>query len=450
MIGKSEFRKANFEELRLFYDWMKQQFHPGELKSLPRIEQMCLCDRYCAYGLWNGEELIAYALMANTSSVETAIYLLDYYAVLPQYQDAGWGSRFLEMLRANLRGDAIIFEVEDPDYAPDEEERAHWQRRIRFYEKNGCTHTPVKLNLYGFDYTIMQLPIAQRLYHVKVRKALEEIYHVFSPPKMYEENVHFRELILPPVERREWTIGKRRVACFCCELGAPALYVHSSVEEAELLARDGWTVVAIDGIDWNHDLSPWRAKTVFRGQPDFGGGAREYLRELKDRIIPTVEADIQPYCRAIMGYSLAGLFAVYAALETGMFDSVASVSGSMWYPGFAEYAENAQWLTGYAYFSVGDKEKNSRNAAFRSIEDCTSAVIRALRSRGTETMFERNPGTHFDDPAGRMLKAARWMKARVDKNERIQKELYAADPMEHCADACDGCSGHAFRIDGDE
>lgn len=430
MAGKPELRKANFEELHLFYDWMKKQFHPGELKSLPRIEQMCLREQYCAYGLWDDSELIAYALMANTSSVEDRVYLLDYYAVLPQYQDVGWGSRFLEMLRANLRGDAIILEVEDPDYAPDEEEREHWQRRIRFYEKNGCVHTPVKLNLYGFDYTIMQLPIAQRLYHVKVRSALEEIYHVFSPPEMYAKYVNFRELILPPVERREWMIGTRRVTRFCTEPGAPALYVHCSAEEAETLAKDGWTVIALDGIDWNHDLSPWQAKAVFRGQPDFGGGAGEYLRELTQGILPEVESDIQPWSRAIMGYSLAGLFAVYAALETGMFDSAASVSGSMWYPGFAEYAQNAGYMLGFAYFSVGDKEKNSRNAAFRSIEDCTFAVMKAMNSRGAETMFERNLGTHFDDPAGRMVRALEWLQKKTTRSYIVTGDIDGEHKLE--------------------
>ena len=111
MNVNAKLRKATLEELRVFYDWMKKQFHPGELKSLPHIEQMCLKERYCAYGLWDGGELIAYALMANTDPGEMMIYLLDYYAVLPQYQDAGWGSRFLKMLRESLRGDAIIFEV---------------------------------------------------------------------------------------------------------------------------------------------------------------------------------------------------------------------------------------------------------------------------------------------------------------------------------------------------
>ena len=140
-------------------------------------------------------------------------------------------------------------------------------------------------------------------------------------------------------------------------------------------------------------------------------------------VIPAVEEDLQPRARAIMGYSLAGLFAVYAALETRLFDAAASVSGSMWFPDFVRFVEKQHTVVRFAYFSVGDREKHSRNAAFRSIEDCTFAVIDAMRARGAQAMFERNPGTHFDDPSGRMLKAARRMMAWVNENERIQKEL---------------------------
>ncbi len=184
-------RRADKTELELFYDWMGRQFHPGELKSLAHISDMCDRGLYCAYGLWQDETLIAYALLANTA--DRRIHMLDYYAVLPEYQDKGWGGKFLRMLHKTLGGDSILFEVEDPDYAPDEEERAHWQRRIRFYENNGCLHTGVKLNLYGFDYTLMQLPAEKIMTDGEVRRAMEEIYHVFSPPRMYEENVHFRD-----------------------------------------------------------------------------------------------------------------------------------------------------------------------------------------------------------------------------------------------------------------
>ena len=191
MNGNPALRKANADELKLFYDWMGKQFHPGELKSLAHISNMCSRGRYSAYGLWNDNELIAYALLGNTADKRK--HLLDYYAVLPEYQDQGWGSRFLAMLSDELPGDAILFEVEDPDYAPNPEEEAHWRRRIRFYEKNGCMHTRVKLSLYGFDYTLMQLPQQRRLSDAEVHAAMMEIYHVFSPPEMYQKYVHFRK-----------------------------------------------------------------------------------------------------------------------------------------------------------------------------------------------------------------------------------------------------------------
>ena len=191
MTDKPQLKKADSEELRLFYDWMKEQFHPGELKWLSHIENMCDCGVYCAYGLWRNGELIAYALLGNTK--DQRVHLLDYFAVLPQYQDAGWGSRCLQMLSEELPGDAILLEVEDPDYAPDEEERAHFQRRIRFYDRNGCEHMKVKLNLYGFDYAIMQLPQRKHLSDAQAHEALMEIYHTFSPPDMYAKHVKFRE-----------------------------------------------------------------------------------------------------------------------------------------------------------------------------------------------------------------------------------------------------------------
>jgi len=191
MNGNPALKKAGADELSIFYDWMGKQFHPGELKWFSHIWDMCQRNVYSAYGLWDGDELIAYALLANTR--DGRVHMLDYYAVLPQYQDKGWGGRCLQMLSKELPGDAILFEVEDPDYAPDEAERAHWQRRIRFYENNGCLHTRVKLNLYGFDYTLMQLPQERKLTDAQVHAAMMEIYHTFSPPEMYAKYVKFRE-----------------------------------------------------------------------------------------------------------------------------------------------------------------------------------------------------------------------------------------------------------------
>ena len=80
-------------------------------------------------------------------------------------------------------------------------------------------------------------------------------------------------------------------------------------------------LIAIDGIDWNRDLSPWPAEKSFRGGEDFGGGAPEFLKRFI-QLIEETEAHIlrepeysilnKTVHRAVAGYSLAGLFALFA------------------------------------------------------------------------------------------------------------------------------------------
>lgn len=47
--------------------------------------------------------------------------------------------------------------------------------------------------------------------------------------------------------------------------------VASVAEELSL------TLVSISGMDWNRDLSPWKAEKVFKGEEDFSGGADDFM-----------------------------------------------------------------------------------------------------------------------------------------------------------------------------
>ena len=82
--------------------------------------------------------------------------------------------------------------------------------------------------------------------------------------------------------------------------------------------------------DWNRQLSPWEAPAVF-GREGFGNGAADTLREILE------------YCGDrtktyyLGGYSLAGLFALWAAYRTDRFQGIAAASPSMWFPGFSEF-----------------------------------------------------------------------------------------------------------------
>lgn len=57
-----------------------------------------------------------------------------------------------------------------------------------------------------------------------------------------------------------------------------------------------------------------------------------------------------------------------------------------------------------AYFSVGSREKNTKNPRMRRVEDCTGQAARILERQGVETRFEINPGNHFADGAARLRK----------------------------------------------
>lgn len=173
-----------------------------------------------------------------------------------------------------------------------------------------------------------------------------------------------------------------------------------------------FTLVAIDGIDWNREMSPWAAPAVMRGDDAFTGGADDYLKALTEQIIPTVEDAIgAPTFRALAGYSLAGLFAVYAAYQTDAFSRIASASGSFWFPKFLEYARTHELKSGvsHIYFSLGDKESRARNQTLAAVQEHTEQIVRHMKENGIDTTFVLHPGNHFHHPEERMAAGIAWM-----------------------------------------
>ncbi len=206
--------------------------------------------------------------------------------------------------------------------------------------------------------------------------------------------------------------GSVQAAVYKNEPAGAVLYVHADEEEAAALWRavrpTGAALVCISGEDWNRDLTPWPAEKVFRQGEDFAGKAPEYLRFLRETLLPAAEAKLgfAPNFRCIAGYSLAGLFALYAAVETELFHGAAAVSGSLWYDGWLAHFKSRPLPESLkkVYLSVGDKEKKARNPRMATVEDCTRAVAEHLRSGDVSVRFELNPGGHFNEPDARLAK----------------------------------------------
>ena len=176
-----------------------------------------------------------------------------------------------------------------------------------------------------------------------------------------------------------------------------------------------FTLVAIKPACWNDDLTPWECPGLFADDAPFAGHAIRQLRLLEEKIIPQVERECSKpgtprICRTIAGYSLAGLFATWAAFNSSAFSRIASASGSLWYPDFARFVAERQLARPIdcTYFSLGNKEAKTPSRLLRNVATGTDEVVAAFRSKGIPTQFESNPGNHFKEPALRMARGIAW------------------------------------------
>ncbi|MBR0465081.1 MAG: alpha/beta hydrolase [Clostridia bacterium] len=204
--------------------------------------------------------------------------------------------------------------------------------------------------------------------------------------------------------------------------GAPLVILNAGEEDDRdvldavgSLTRVDYSLACIGGLDWNGELSPWTAPAVYRGDVPFAGRADEYLRQLTEEIIPAVERELgaPPAYRALAGYSLAGLFAVYSAYRTDAFSRIASASGSFWFPGFCDFARDTRpaRCPDKLYLSLGDRESRTRNPVLSAVHENTALILRRFEGLGVRSVFEENPGNHFQDAPLRMAKGIAWILA---------------------------------------
>ena len=161
-------------------------------------------------------------------------------------------------------------------------------------------------------------------------------------------------------------------------------------------------LIAVKVDNWNVDLSPWKAPAVF-GKEDFGDGAGDTLAE----ILKFCADKRKTYY--IGGYSLAGLFALWAAYRTDVFKGVAAASPSMWFPSFADYMKEHEIKTGAVYLSLGDKEEKARNPVMATVGDRIREAYALLSGSGVKCTLEWNEGNHFKDADIRTAKAFSWV-----------------------------------------
>ena len=247
--------------------------------------------------------------------------------------------------------------------------------------------------------------------------------------------------------------------------GAPIVYLLGDVaDNSPIQVPEGVSLVNI-GVDlWEENFSPWCAPRVFAKGPNFGDGAQKTLDTLINQVIPWAESELTdpPTYRVLVGYSLAGLFSLWAGVSqqvarvcqpddalsqpgapqqvardyqpddvpsqpgpssqpgaphvdalAATFQRIGAVSGSFWFPGLLDYV-NQQLRGGvigltHAYLSLGDREARTPNPQIMHVRENAELLASKLENAGITSTFELNRGNHFQNVEGRMQKALDWL-----------------------------------------
>ena len=219
------------------------------------------------------------------------------------------------------------------------------------------------------------------------------------------------------------TIAGRRCALWVPEGTGPfALSLCCCGSASELLPQLGALspnrLFVSPEADWEIDFTPWPAPTLQGGRPfadgSVLGGAPAFLRWVEGELLPALAARfaLAPAQNSVLGYSLGGLFALWAVCQSEAFSQCACLSGSLWYPGWVNFLkEHAPKPPQRVYLSLGKKEEKSGPAVMRAVGDATRQSAGLLaQSLGCEsTVLEWNPGGHFAPALPRWEKALAWL-----------------------------------------
>lgn len=184
-------------------------------------------------------------------------------------------------------------------------------------------------------------------------------------------------------------------------------------KELQAFGCQNFIFAAVSVENWEKDLSPWEAKKVFKGGSDFGSGADKHIIILADNILPQIRQQTgssEGPCY-LAGYSFAGLFALYSLYKTNLFAGAASVSGSLWFPGFTGFAIEHKFprKPDALYFSLGDKESSTRNGIMKTVGENTEQLFSHYNKLNINCTYETNPGNHFQEPEKRLAKGIAWL-----------------------------------------
>ena len=211
--------------------------------------------------------------------------------------------------------------------------------------------------------------------------------------------------------RRCRLFGAEKPACLLIQPSArhEAPTLEEEVRQLTALTTVPFLLVTIDLEDWIVDLMPWADRNISRDE-EAGKHGQETLQYILQSMIPWLEERYGSLPVILGGYSLGGLFALWASVRTGRFFGVAAASPSVWIKDWIPYARKSVPQAKAVFLSLGEREEHVKNQAIARVGDCLRAQYELLREQLGEDRCTLvwEEGNHFADNAGRLARAFAW------------------------------------------
>lgn len=182
-------------------------------------------------------------------------------------------------------------------------------------------------------------------------------------------------------------------------------------EAAGIAARSPipFVLAAFELEDWILDLMPWPDRNISR-EEEAGKRAQDTLSYVLLSLVPALQDRYGRLPMILGGYSLGGLFALWASMQTDCFRAIAAASPSVWIEDWIPYAEKHAPMADRIYLSLGDREEHVRNQAIARVGDNLRAQYGLLqRQLGPDSCtLVWEAGNHFTDNEGRLARAFSW------------------------------------------
>lgn len=158
-------------------------FPKDERKTLVTLEDMFKRKILSIYKIIEKDIYVGFVMIVN---VNNKISLLEYFAILPKYQNKGYGTKTLKLLKTLIKSDLIFVEVEKLGLGHTKKENELRSKRNSFYEKSKF------ININGFDLDIDGVTFSPYICYLKdknysTKKLINELFKIYT--SIYDEYI---------------------------------------------------------------------------------------------------------------------------------------------------------------------------------------------------------------------------------------------------------------------